>query len=196
MISKNVCIMALAGLLHDIGKFADRGDFFVSPEFKRRHQGLYQPTKKGNFTHKHALYTAAFIEELESCFPKDFLQSQEIQEPLINLAASHHKPETPLQKIITVADRLSSGFDRNEFESPHKGIPYRDYKKTRMISLFEKLNFENPDRTEDGSPDAYNYKYQLQALSPKSIFPTKDASYSKQDYEILLESFIKALKSL
>ncbi|HNV69139.1 MAG TPA: hypothetical protein PKO06_05530, partial [Candidatus Ozemobacteraceae bacterium] len=71
--------IALAGFLHDIGKFAQRAEgaptsgglesavgFFPNPEFINRHRQQYQPEYNGHFTHTHAVYTAAFIDVRKS----------------------------------------------------------------------------------------------------------------------------------
>ena len=111
----------LAALFHDVGKFA-QGSLSLSQEYIERNADLYQPFNKsqGRHTHQHALYTAAFIEKFAKLLPEELNSPDwgegEREDSFINLAAKHHKPETPLQWIVAQADRLSSGFDRVEFE--------------------------------------------------------------------------------
>ena len=62
--------VALAGLLHDIGKFAQEG-MSVDSEFINNHRQLYQPYYNGQFTHEHVLYTAAFIDNIEKLLPRE-----------------------------------------------------------------------------------------------------------------------------
>ena len=99
--------VSLAGLFHDVGKF-DQGSLVVSEEYRQSNADLYQPFHrgKGYHTHLHALYTAAFIEQYSSYFPPVLLSRQEdfgeVTDSFINLAAKHHKPETPLQWIIAL----------------------------------------------------------------------------------------------
>ena len=123
--------IALAGYLHDIGKFAERAaGFFPDESFINSNMDLYQPHHQGKYTHKHAVYTAAFIDHLEKLLPTKFNKGEwGLEDSFVNLAAGHHRPETPLQWIIAIADRVRSGFDRYTFDSYNKEINIRDYKK-------------------------------------------------------------------
>ncbi len=191
--------IAIAGLLHDIGKFAERGSMQVSDEFLNNNAGLYQPYYNSHYSHKHAVYTAAFIDHIEKFLPEEFNRGGwGIDDPFINLAAGHHKPETPLQWIITMADRVSSGFDRNEFENYNRGIGYRDYKKTRMLTIFEGISTD--EKWTKNSLDAFNYRYPLKELSPNNIFPAKreelDRKQADDEYRQLFDGFLSDLEKL
>ncbi len=65
MINDNIYKIAISAFLHDIGKFAERANMEITPEFLNNHTDLYQPFFDGRHTHKHAVYTAAFIEHIE-----------------------------------------------------------------------------------------------------------------------------------
>lgn len=203
--------IAIAGFMHDIGKFAERArgsvetdtvGFFPSEEFMNNNRNLYQPYFEGKFTHSHAVYTAAFIDHCEKVLPKKFNKSEwGLGDSFANLAAGHHKPETPLQWLIAIADRVSSGFDRSEFEQYNNEINVRDYKKTRLLTIFEGLSTDDvwkPDSLED-----YRYRYPLKELSPKNIFPLDsdelrqiDSEQASKDYRELFFNFIDALEKL
>ncbi len=59
---------------------------------------------------------------------------------LINLAAGHHDPQTPMQWCVAVADRVSSGWDRGRFEDDYNSkVGWKNYQKTRLLPLFESL---------------------------------------------------------
>ncbi|HEN21412.1 MAG TPA: type III-A CRISPR-associated protein Cas10/Csm1, partial [Desulfobacteraceae bacterium] len=120
-----------------------------------------------------------------------------LDDTFINLAAGHHKPQTPLQWIIAMADRISSGFDRTGFDEYNKAIAFQDYQKTRLLSLFEGLCDET-DKTCN-----HRYCYPLRALSPKTIFPglkseiePAKAEEGKEEYRLLFEQFIYNLERL
>ncbi len=211
MIEETVYKIALAGYFHDIGKFAERarakkGDekgFFVVEEFIENNSSLYQPLYEGRYTHRHAVYTAAFIDHIEKLLPSKFNKKEwGLGDTFVNLAAGHHKPETPLQWIIAMADRISSGFDRAEFEEKYnKEIGVQDYKRTRMITLFEGLSIDEGQRLyrlED-----YQYRYPLKELSPLNIFPQKseeiqqiDSEQAAEEYRELFSNFILDLEKL
>lgn len=196
--------IALAGLFHDIGKFAERGGMSLSREYEMNNAGLYQPFngRQNRHTHKHAVYTAAFIDYIEKLLPSQFNKAGwGLGDPFINLAAGHHKPDTPLQWIIAVADRISSGFDRHEFEDYSQEINVRDYKKSRLIPILEGLSLN--EKWKDDSLLSYQYRYPLKELSPLSVFPVKGAEYQALDgkeaqgeYEKLFFDFVDALERL
>ncbi|MBN2107101.1 MAG: type III-A CRISPR-associated protein Cas10/Csm1 [Deltaproteobacteria bacterium] len=189
----------MAGMLHDIGKFAERGNMPVTPKYINDNADLYQPFYNNRHSHKHAVYTAAFIEQNIKLLPQEFnAHAWGLSDSFINLAAGHHKPETPIQWIVAVADRVSSGFDRDEFESYNKGIDFRDYKKTRLLPIIEGVSFEK--KSEKETLDSYHYRYPLKAISPASIFPEKKSEIERADaekeYEELFSNFIDALQNL
>ncbi len=130
--------IALAGLIHDIGKFA-QGCLDVSRDYLASNAGQYQPFRDGRHTHVHAVYTAAFIEQMADDLPAVFNSAGWGEEDsFINLAAGHHKPETPMQWLIAQADRISSGLDRAKFEEG-ENIAFQDFKKTRLLPILESL---------------------------------------------------------
>ncbi len=133
----------LAALLHDIGKFYQRADSEGTAKSKllsdsvKNSQAVFCPEFKGNYSHKHVLWTVQFIEDLGTHLKKI---SGESEFSLEHLAAKHHKPSNLFEGIIQMADHLSSGLDRVE------GTPYHDetknwdsFKKVRMLSVFENL---------------------------------------------------------
>ena len=195
--------ITMAAFLHDIGKFVEAGGMHIVGSFAEDHEGLYLPRNHSGYpTHKHALYTAAFIDHIEKLLPQEFNSAEwGLEDPFINLAAGHHKPETSLQWIIAMADRVSSGFDRDEFEAYNKGIGVRDYKKTRLLTIFEGISLDG-DWKED-SPENYRYRYPLNDINPESIFPQDLADHPVMDHELadreyreLFENFIFALEKL
>ncbi len=205
--------IALAGYLHDIGKFAERAHdknkrateneekipgFFPDEKFINDNMDLYQPHFKDKYTHKHAVYTAAFIDHLEKILPKQFnKENWGLGDPFMNLAAGHHKPETPMQWIIAMADRISSGFERQEFEDYNNEIGVRDYKKTRLLTIFEGIDLN--DKWKENL-DGYNYRYPLEKLTPETIFPIKHTdsqeNLSNKEYSDLFYKFVGSLEKL
>ncbi|HEY9159917.1 MAG TPA: type III-A CRISPR-associated protein Cas10/Csm1 [Desulfomonilia bacterium] len=186
--------IALAGFMHDIGKLAQEG-INVLPGFINDNSGLYQPEYNGVPTHRHAVYTAAFIDHIEKLLPDKFNKSGwGLDDTFINLAAGHHKPGTPMQWIIAMADRISSGWDRQRFDEYNKAIAWQDYRKTRLETLFE-----NALQTNNTS----NYAYPLKPLSPENIFPDQkkdivpsDDDKARVEYKNLFDEFVYALERL
>ncbi|MCX7983017.1 MAG: type III-A CRISPR-associated protein Cas10/Csm1 [Syntrophales bacterium] len=196
---ETVLKVALGGLIHDIGKLTE-DVMEVSVDYLDRHASLYQPSFDGHYTHRHAVYTAAFIEWCEKILPRQLNQaSWGLEDTFVKVAAGHHKPETPLQWIIAVADRLSAGLDRSTFEKEYnEAVNWSDYRKTRLLSLFERLNKDGKVKRED-----YLYAYGLKEVNPESIFPQKKEivrppsdEEAKNEYRKLFQEFCFALEKL
>tara|TARA_B100002003_G_scaffold242058_1_gene264533 strand:+ start:2690 stop:5341 length:2652 start_codon:yes stop_codon:yes gene_type:complete len=210
----NVYKIALAGFLHDIGKFAERASrkksgtskieaaFYPDKEFLNNNMALYQPCYKGNYTHRHSVYTAAFVDHIEKLLPKEFNSTNwGMDDPLINLAAGHHKPETSMQWIIAIADRVSSGFDRAEFEDYNNQVRVRDYKKTRLLTIFEGIAIDEIWKKDN--LESFRFRYPLRELTPENIFAKDKDEYqlmnddqASREYEKLFFDFVDALEKL
>ncbi len=194
--------IAVAAFLHDIGKFAERAGMELSTEYLDGNAALYQPSYRGRYTHKHAVYTAGFLEKYKDILPGELnMAGWGDGDPFINLAAMHHKPETPLQWIITTADRVSSGMDRAEFEEYAGEVSVRDYRKTRLLPILEGLRTD--DKWLADNPESYKYRYPLSEISPTAIFPfpwNKEEAGKNEDvtaeYRALFDLFLENLGKL
>jgi CRISPR-associated protein Csm1 len=192
--------IALAAFFHDIGKFADRNALNISDEYTRNHADLYQPFNQNHHTHPHAVYTAAFIEQMHDLLPEELNSSGWGQgDAFINLAAGHHRPETPLQWVIAVADRVSSGWDRESFDASYNyQVTWKDYKRTRLYPIFEQLAVDKEQS--QGGPSSYFYP--LTSLSPQSLFPCRksddkaSSASPEKEYLNLFDEFKEALATL
>jgi CRISPR-associated protein Csm1 len=107
----------LAALLHDIGKFYQRGDGFwnsakeLSSE-SRSISGMASYTNdSGNPSHQHVYWTNEFLLRNKPLFQRLKIW-EETEDSLINLAVYHHRPQSALQGIVTLADNWASGMDR------------------------------------------------------------------------------------
>ncbi len=198
--------IALAGLLHDIGKFAERAKIDLSDEQKNSNRHLYcKRHPAGYLTHHHAAYTGAAIDAIDKYLPplkKTDLFPFEADDSLINAAAGHHHPHTFLQWVIATADRMASGFEREEFEKYNQAEEGTSTKKNhytaRQLTLFEQV-FNIGKQT----PTSLQYRYPLKALSPDSIFPIPAADYetdhqetAQQEYRQLWDEFVLALQEI
>ncbi|MCK8603003.1 type III-A CRISPR-associated protein Cas10/Csm1 [Desulfoferrobacter suflitae] len=198
----NTLKVAIAAFLHDIGKLADERVLNISKEYLQNNADLYQPFHQGRHTHRHAVFTAAFIEHMEKWLPAQLNAARwGLEDSFINLAAGHHKPESPLQWIIAVADRVSSGWDRASYEKEYnRAVSPRDYKRTRLTPLFEHLVLSDVPAEHTTS---YDYIYPLAPVSPSTIFPIRQGNGQKihrqsaeNDYAKLFEGFVQHLEKL
>ena len=220
------CRVALAGLLHDLGKLAERADMLVQDhEVLEINKQIYCPYPKPYpdspswFSHVHAAYTALALDAIESLLPRikgqDATPFQEwgearaggADDSLINAAAKHDKPDTFLQWIVATADRAASGIDREKFdtdnqardESPTSG---ETHYTARQFTLFEQIDIEH-GQGDDRAAQAWDHRYRLEPLSARSIFPvpangyeTVDRAAARAEYAALWDGFRNALECI
>ncbi|OGB57754.1 MAG: type III-A CRISPR-associated protein Cas10/Csm1 [Burkholderiales bacterium RIFOXYD12_FULL_59_19] len=223
------CRVALAAYLHDLGKFAERARIDVNKEALDAHKTQYCPFhtfepngKNGYHTHVHAAYTGLAFDIVEQTTPDlikgdmhPFINRAQLQadhtqatDSLINAAAAHHRPDTFLQWIIATADRVASGFERDEFEKYNAAKDEGNNTKTgknhyqaRQLSLFEQIRLDG--KQQKFAAKDLQWRYPLQALSPSAIFPQLreacepgDDAPAQAQYNALWQDFLTALQSI
>ncbi len=179
------CRTALAALLHDLGKLAERAGVFADHPGLEVNRQLYCPYRAsadgGWFSHLHAAATALALDAIEPHLPRLLngdtapfaprgaaAAGRDPTDSLINAAAAHHKPETFLQWCVAAADRIASGFERDTFEQ-YNGARERNHVQARLLVPFE----------EHGKPPAaaesdLSWRYPLLPMSPEALFPCRD----------------------
>ena len=211
------CRVAFAALLHDLGKFAERAVPEVERDRLEAHVTNYCKWHEqgGYHSHRHAAWTALFMDEVEKSAP-DLIRAEtapfssrqgegEITDSLVNAAAMHHRPETLLQWIIATADRVASGFEREDFETynnAEESYTGRNHFQARLWTLFEQVRLAENAKRPDAAAD-FHWRYRLQPLSPKNLFPVKRDGYepnqnepAQAEYRALWEDFLKALEKI
>ncbi len=224
------CRVALAGFLHDLGKFAERARLEVTKDSLDAHVTQYCPFratdatgKNGYHTHRHAAYTGLAFDLIEKNAPdliqgamwpfvnREALQAQPAlaEDSLVNVAAAHHKPRSFLQWVIATADRLASGFEREEFERYNlardenpEATTGRNHYQARQLTLFEQISLSAP-ATQAAAAGDLVWRYPLAALSPQAIFPQLrtqcepgEDAVAQAQYRALWEEFLAALRSI
>lgn len=195
-------IMAIAGFLHDTGKIADIDIMPLPAGYRESNAPLYQPVYRGNYSHEHALLTAGFIEAYGDRLPSQLTGWSQGPDSFVNLCGMHHKPETALQWIIAIADRLSAGFDRHSLEEEgNESIDPRRYRDTRLRPVLEELRLDR--ESDKAEPWTRRYHYPLKPLTAQSIFPlasdadhTRRGEDSRESYRQLFSDFVKELPDL
>ncbi len=195
--------MAMSGFSHDIGKIVDMGVLKMPPGYFDDNAGVFLPVYNGKYSHWHALYTAAFIESQGDLLPVELSQKEWGDgSSFIRLAAAHHAPSSPMEEIVALADRISSGMDRETFQSRENDtIYFKDFKKTRLLPIFSHISLENDIPMEKSQQ--FPFRYPLGELTPESIFPVeaaaitpKNANQAKEDYASVFKDFLKGLAKL
>ena len=223
------CRVALAAYLHDLGKFAERARMDVAQDSLLAHKTQYCPWhstdksgKNGYHSHIHAAYTALAFDVIEQHAPSlirgdmtPFVNQAQLQasagagggavstDSLVNAAAAHHRPDTFLQWVIATADRVASGFERDEFENYNaakeentEASTGRNHYQARMLSLLEQIQLTDNPVVHRAS--SLNWRYPLKALSPEAIFPKERAHCepsqdgpAQKEYASLWQAFLQ-----
>ncbi|GAA4410282.1 hypothetical protein GCM10023187_34670 [Nibrella viscosa] len=200
-------LIYLAGLLHDIGKFYQRGDAngvqkskLLSDDIKALESTLCPKDQHDRYTHKHVLWTYQFFETFRALFT-DALTPDQLRQ-LARLAAAHHKPDSARieEGLIQLADHYSSGIDRTsqegmvdeyaELNTEGTGN-WDDFKKVRMVSVFETIYDEKTIR----------YRLPITSVAlDKSFFPKAMADdfdqSAPEQYRTLWQSFAEELTTI
>lgn len=116
MRQKRLYRLALAGLLHDIGKIGQPAQVAISSDIERIAEHFCPPTPDGKRSHRHVLFTAQAIRDAKNDFG-----TLATDESFLRLAAAHHNPDANDfdQCVLQKADWLASGHDRkpDQFEN-------------------------------------------------------------------------------
>lgn len=179
----NPAEITLGALLHDIGKFMQRAYKYnqgLDAQSVRMKESLC-PVYQGRHSHQHVLYTNAFFGQI-SFWPNDLDKSA-----VENLAAYHHRPDTPEQKIVAEADCLSSGMERAAQYDEEANA--RTFRRTRLLSTPTTV-------MEEGAESSKPLPLPMAPLTPDKAFPLP-ADQQKQDeltpdYRLLWDGFLKA----
>ncbi len=176
--------VVLGALFHDIGKFAQRANEKVSP-FPTDEQEYLPKTKDGRYTHRHALYTLKFLEDMKDYLPKSAGTLGSRDANFINLAARHHRPSSPYEWIIAEADRLSAGMDREEEEHEE------NIASARLISVFSEIELDKP------LPPLCCYELDCLEPEKEAIFPKPCQQFNTlPNYTSLWQAFKEEFKKL
>lgn len=205
--------VALAALMHDLGKLAERAGIEHGGRLDGNKQ-IYCPwhalvpgAAAGYHTHIHAAYTGIAWDALEATghFPDlrrsapPFVQATEenATDSAVNAAAAHHKPETFLQWVVATADRVASGFERDNFEEYNQAKERPNHYRARLLPLFEQIG--KPRVAED----TLKWRYPLRPLSPTTIFPIPkdeaehaDDSRAKAEYHHLWQALLDGVRRI
>lgn len=187
--------VALAALLHDIGKFKQRAYGGIEDNLRdevRRMEGSILPPRYGDYTHRHALWTYDFfVSDLKRIIDKpeasSFISNLKY-EKIGRWASRHHNPSAAdkYEKVIEKADKCSAAIDRSKDQKKHqKG----DYLIDPLYSIFSSITLGNQNNDD-------HYSYELKELGKgKDCFPNREnIELSPKKYRNLYDSFLSKLE--
>ncbi|WP_462271111.1 type III-A CRISPR-associated protein Cas10/Csm1 [Desulfobacter sp.] len=201
--NKTTLKIAMAAFFHDIGKFIDPKVLELPPGYADKNAGAFLPSFNGKYSHWHALYTAGFIEQTSAHLPAELNTGNFGDgDAFIRLAAAHHDPSSAMEWIVALADRISSGMDRETFDKDStQSVQIKDYKKTRLLPVFEHMTLA--DAPESLTAEKCRFRYPLKPLTAESIFPIQQNNDSPTnrasataEYQNLTKEFLAQMDRL
>jgi len=170
--------VSIAGMLHDIGKFAERAGAVESGD-----PDIIQQ----EYRYAHGFHTEHALKLL---FPEEQLSKKRgdsAECTVLNLAARHHNPRNVLELLIAEADRIASGHERVE------GDAHSDYdtggrerkSKTPMLSIMARIRLKKHAERQEG-PGDWRYRINNEGLAYFSdefyrLFPVSSDEYGPEE---------------
>ncbi|OUC09673.1 hypothetical protein RY27_01465 [Litorilinea aerophila] len=166
--------IALAGLLHDIGKLMLRAS--VAGRY------TWERTAQGDFGYKHAMLSATFVEVL---VPAQW------RKEVLGPVGYHHKPQSRRDRIVQLADHLSAAERNDGLQADQPRVEH----PRQLLSIFCQ-----PEADDQMLPTTQRRYLPLQPLrlEEEALFPKDELSPDEvwRRYEALWDGFRRAAEAL
>lgn len=172
------CEAALAGLLHDIGKLAQRAHpdeaaitalyADAGRDIAGTEAAILPLREHGRYSHRHALWSDFFFVWTEHC---GLRWPQGLDGNRIKAAAvRHHSPrgDDPGDWIVAEADRLASGLERKPLDEAAEADAHkraRTFREVELSALLPRIDIGM------GAPPDGSQHHAAEALSAEAILP-------------------------
>ncbi|EOS61174.1 CRISPR-associated protein cas10/csm1, subtype III-a/mtube [Firmicutes bacterium M10-2] len=173
---------AYGGLLHDIGKFAQRT--LEKSDLTPEEKALTPFQKKGGYhTHLHSGYTSRFFREELKMY--DTFEKEVSEHHLSSPTSSQ------FAKQIVAADRIASKIDRSDERSDQETKNEKGtFQTVRLSSILGEVNFGKPSQKSCFSLSSLS---QSNYPSIDYVFPSKKEAVL--EYSILYQEMLKAMRN-
>ncbi len=182
--------IALAGLLHDIGKFAQRADAPL--------REIADAQARRDVKYIHALAGYSFVQDFAGALPAEVRQA-------LGGVAYHHAPHSDVDELIRLADGLSAG-EREELdgERDDRKIPYLrsifgrlagqdipGYLPLEPLQFQRSVLFPQPREVKEWRAEYRNEYYRLWEKFGEACRPLKEISDPALFLEFLLQRMLE-----
>lgn len=186
--------LSIAGMVHDIGKFAERAYAVETGDPDMIQQ---------EYRYAHALHTE---QALKLLFPEEQLARRigdDVECTVLNLATRHHKPRTTLELIVAEADRIAAGHERAvaDAASDYDTGGRERKSKTPMTSIMARICLKK-DADTTFVTDDWRYRINQEGLAWSEaenhrVFPVRPDGYGaeevRRDYRDHWQAFVQAV---
>lgn len=189
--------ISIAGMFHDIGKFAERA-YAIEP--------VNSDMVQQDYNYGHAFNTEQALKKLfsEEILSRNLRNRMGIPEcTILNLAARHHKPRHAYEIMVSEGDRIASGHERagsdedSEFETSGR----ERKSQVPLLSILGRVHL--PER--DINPASKNMRYRITTpplenkMEQSIVFPSLPDKYVarqvREDYRRHWRDFVSELSS-
>ncbi len=160
---------ALAGLLHDVGKFAQRAG-----ELGTR---TWDGEAEKDYKYQHALYSGDFVEKY---VPKQWREG-------LSGPARHHRPQTHHDRVVALADYLSAG---------ERADDRRDHPKQLQSIFCSITGLKDENYKAISTPAAKYLPLKKLAIEKEVIFPVDTINDAHGTYKELWDEFTREATAL
>ncbi len=161
-------LAALAGLLHDIGKFWQRAAASPDQPIASGYEAFRRLDGESHHAYgrhgAHATWSAAFVRQFVPPSLRDIGYA----------VLYHHNPQDFLSKVVALADRLASGERADE----------TDKQPRNLLSIFCQVGEDDQQR-----PEPAYFPLRPLALDERTLFPSPEVQEDQAAYGQLWEQF-------
>lgn len=194
--NNTVLKIALAGLMHDVGKFAERA-FAVD--------GGDKDSVQQDYRYGHACSTEQVLKEIFPIILESRLKTRLnlTDVTVLNLAARHHKPRHIYEIMIREADWIASGHERAKADEDSSYSTEGRERKSQvpLLSILGRVYIKG--REIKKSSRNMRYRIMTPLAGPEhfeSLYPVPDEDYSamhvRQDYKKHWGEFVDEIRGL
>lgn len=177
---------ALGGLLHDIGKFLNRSNFYSKNTVSWKHPFLSEYFINFLFENKLLEYDEKLKEIVKKHHEGSLLYFPEE----INVNGIKNNDE--LKKLALLVSRADNYSSSERYEDDDYKYGTNNFRETPLNSVFEGISLGEKEEIKR----KYDFSYRLRRFNYDSIFPKEADVNSQEELDSLIEKFFEKVKKI